>query len=95
MIPDVIRTAFSRTTTSVMKVSSIRTISAAMNESNIYKGKLHEVDKLLQIYLTFLVTSARTFIFFSPSNQYVFKSSMTECQHIYFFCLYTKTKLIL
>ena len=57
-LSDVNGTAFSGTTTSVMKVSSIRTISAAIsNKSTIYKGTLQKVNIVVQLYLTFLVNS--------------------------------------
>ena len=39
-------TALSGTTTTIMKVSNIRTISAAMNKSEINKGMFQMVDKL-------------------------------------------------
>lgn len=55
MIPDMIKTAFDG---SIKKVTTMRTLSDAMNKNEIYKGMLSEVDKLLRIYFTFPVTSA-------------------------------------
>jgi len=61
MIPDMIKTAFDG---SVKKVTIMRTLTDAMNKSEVYKGMLSEVDKLLKMHFTFPVTSAtaeRTF----------------------------------
>ena len=58
MLPDAIRTAFPASTSNVKEVTNIRTITDTLNESNIVKGMLGEIDKLLQAYLTFPVTSA-------------------------------------
>lgn len=55
MIPDMIKTAFDG---SIKKVTIMRTLTDAMNKSEIYKGMLGEVDKLLKMYFTFPVTSA-------------------------------------
>ena len=38
-------------------MTNIETIADTLNESNIVKGMLGEIDKLLQAYLTFPVTS--------------------------------------
>ena len=74
MIPDMIKTAFDR---SIKKVTTVRTLTAAMNKSEVYKGMLSEVDKLLQIYFTFPVTSA----FSSLRRIKTFlRSSMTHCR---------------
>ena len=66
-----------------MKVSSIRTISAAIsNKSTIYKGTLQEVNIVLQLYLTFPVNSVSTEHSFSSLRQIktYLRSSMTECR---------------
>ena len=39
----------------ITRVTSVRTISDAMNTSTIYKSMLSEVDKLLKLYYTFPV----------------------------------------
>ena len=44
----VVTTALSGTTITIMKVSNIRTISTATNKSEINKGMLQDVDKLLK-----------------------------------------------
>ena len=55
MILDMIKTAFDG---SIKKVTIMRTLTDAMNKSEIYKGMLSEVEKLLKMYFTFPVTSA-------------------------------------
>ena len=55
MIPDMIKTAFDG---SIKKVTIMRTLTDVINNSEIYKGMLSEVDKLLKMYFTFPVTSA-------------------------------------
>ena len=57
MMPNLIKTAFVDNIT-IKKVTNVRTIADAMNQNEIYKGMLNEVDKLLRIYFTFSVTSA-------------------------------------
>ena len=57
MIPNLIKTAFADNIT-IKKVTNVRTIADTMNQNEIYKGMLNEVDKLLWIYFTFPVTSA-------------------------------------
>ena len=57
MIPNLIKTAFAdNNIITIKKVTNVRTITDAMNQSEIYKGMLNEVDKLLKIYFTFPVT---------------------------------------
>lgn len=41
----------------VTKGNNVRTIAEAMNRSDIYKSMLSEVNKLLQLYFTFPVTT--------------------------------------
>ena len=55
MIPDMIKTAFDG---NIKKVTTLRTLTDAMNKSDIYEGMLSEVDKLLKVYFAFPVTSA-------------------------------------
>ena len=40
------------------KVTNVKTIADALNQSATVKDMLNEVDKLLQVYFTFPVTSA-------------------------------------
>ena len=49
MIPNMIKTAFDG---SIKKVTIMKTLTDAMNKSEIYKGILSEVDKLLKMYFT-------------------------------------------
>ena len=42
----------------IKKVMTVRTLTDAMNNSEIYKGMLSEVDKLFKLFLTLPVTSA-------------------------------------
>ena len=56
---------------SVKTVTNVRTIADALNQSSVVRGMLSEVDKLVQAYLTFLVTGAtaeRSFSIFSTKN---------------------------
>ena len=69
MIPDMIRTVFSLHP--VYKVTNVQTIADAMNQSEIYKSMLGEVDKVL---FTFPVTSATAERSFS-----LLRSSMSHC----------------
>ena len=71
----------------VNKVTSIRTITAAMNANPSYKVVLSEIHKLLRLYLTIPVTSAtseRTFSVLKRLLVYL-RSTMTEqlftCAH--------------
>ena len=42
---------------SIKKVTTLRTLTDALNKSDMYKRMLSEVDKLLKVYFTFPVTS--------------------------------------
>ena len=55
ILPDLLKTAFKG---KVKKETNIRIIAEAMEQSTIYKDMLSKVDKILQIFLTFPVTSA-------------------------------------
>ena len=57
MLPDMIKTAFAGEVP-VKKVTNVRIIASAMEQSDIYKEMLSEIDKILKIYFTFPVTSA-------------------------------------
>ena len=48
VIPNLIKTAFADNIT-IKKVTNVRTIADAMNQNEIYKRMLNEVDKLLRI----------------------------------------------
>ena len=56
LIPDMIKIAFIHSP--IKKVTNLRTIADAMNKSEIYKGMLSEIDKVLKIYFTFPVTTS-------------------------------------
>ena len=53
LVKDMIR----QTLSSVTTVTNVRTISEAMNTSDIYKNMLSEVNKLVKLYFTFPVTT--------------------------------------
>ena len=74
MLSDTISTAFDG---SIKTVTNVRTIADALNQSSIVRGMLNEVDKLVQVYFTFLVTSATAERSFSSLR----RSSMTA-QHL-------------
>ena len=57
MLPDMVKTAFAGEVP-IKKVTNVRTIASAMEQSYIYKGMLSEIDRILKIYFTFPVTSA-------------------------------------
>ena len=86
MIPDVLRTA----TSGVKEVTNVRTVAMAMSKSEIYKGMLQEVDKLLKLYFTFPVTTATAERSFS-SLRYIktyLRSTMTSSRLNNLFLLY-------
>ena len=55
MVQDMIKTARNG---SIKKTTNLRTITQAMDKSNIYKNMLSEIDKLLKILFTIPITSA-------------------------------------
>ncbi len=90
MLPDMIKTAFAG---AITKVTNIRTIADGMNQNEIYKGMLSEVDKVLKIYFTFPVTSATAERSFSSLRRIktFLRSSMTECRLNNLFMLHVHT----
>ena len=71
-------------------MTSVRTIVGAMAESDIYKGMLPEIDRLLKLYLTFPVTTAtaeRSFSSLRRVKTYL-RSTMTSCRLNNLFLLY-------
>ncbi len=76
MLADTINTAFGG---SIKTVTNVRTIADALNQSNIVRGILNEVDKLVQVYLTYPVTSATAERSFSSLRRIktFLRSSMT------------------
>ena len=56
MLPDAIRTTF-KDPPAPKKVTSVRTLVDVMNESEVVRNMLGEVDKVLKLYMTFPVTS--------------------------------------
>ena len=92
MLPDAISTAF---TGSVKNVTNVRTIAEALNQSHIFKRMLGEVDKVVQAYLTFPVTSAtaeRSFSSLRRIKTYL-RSSMTAQRLNNLFVLYVHKAL--
>lgn len=58
MVSDMIKNAFHDPP--IKTVTSVRTIAEGMNQSDIYKKMLAEVDKLLKLYFTIPVTTGTT-----------------------------------
>ena len=92
MLPDLIKTAF-KDCCRVKKVTSLRTIADAMEQSAIYKDMLSEVDKVLKIFFTFPVTSATAERSFSSLRRLktFLRSTMTHCRLNNLFMLYIHT----
>ena len=76
MIRDMIKTVCS----DVQEVTSLRTISDAMNQSNIYKQMLGEIHKALKLYYTCPVTTSTAERSFSSLRRLktFLRSSMTQ-----------------
>jgi len=86
MLPSVIKTS----SQAIKQVTSVRTIVGAVAESDIYKGMLPEIDRLLKLYLTFPVTTAtaeRSFSSLRRVKTYL-RSTMTSCRLNNLFLLY-------
>ena len=86
MLPSVIKTS----SQVIKQVTSVRTIAGAMAESDIYKGMLPEINKLLELYLVFPVTAAmaeRSFSSLRRIKTYL-RSTMTSCRLNNLFLLY-------
>ena len=81
----------------ITRVTSVRTISDAMNTSTIYKSMLSEVDKLLKLYYTFPVTTASSERSFSSLRRIktFLRTTMTECRLNNVFLLYVHKSVIL
>ena len=60
MSPDAFTTAFAGTAVKVKKVTNIWITGDSLSQSTMLRSILGEVDKLLQAYLTFVVTSTTT-----------------------------------
>lgn len=92
MVADMIKTAYANSTP-VIKVTNVRTISEAMVQSEIYKGMLSEIDKVLKLYFTFPVTSATAERSFSSLRRIktFLRNSMTQCRLNNLFILYVHT----
>ena len=86
MLQDVIKTS----SLSVKKVTNVRTIAQAMNESQIYKRMLVEVDKLIKLYLTFPVTTSTAERSFSSLRRLktFLRNTMTSCRLNNLFLMY-------
>lgn len=89
LVQDMIKTANSESIP-VTKVTNVRTIAEAMNTSDIYKTMLSEVNRLLQLYFTFPVTTATAERSFSSLRRIktFLRSTMTECRLNNLFLLY-------
>lgn len=80
MLPDAIRTVFSGSAIHIKKVTNVKTIADAFNESEMVKRMFLEVDKLLRAFLTFPATSATAERSFSSLRRIktFLRSSMTS-----------------
>ena len=92
MLPDLIKVAF-KDSVPVKKVTNVRTIAEAMEQSVIYKDMLSEVDKVLKIFFTFPVTSATAEWSFSSLRRLktFLRSTMSDCRLNNLFLLYIHT----
>ena len=87
MVGDLIKNAFKH---SIKSVTNVRTIAEGMNQSEIYKKLLGEIDKALKIYFTFPVTTAtaeRSFSSLRRLKTYL-RSTMTQSRLNNLFILY-------
>jgi hypothetical protein len=78
MLADMIKTSFS--STEIKRVTTLITIADAMNQSDIYKKMLGEIDKVLKIYFTFPVTTSTAERSFSSLRRLktFLRSTMTQ-----------------
>ena len=76
-------------------MTNVRTIVQAMNESQIYKGMLLEVDRLLKLYLTFPVTTSTAERSFSSLHRIktFLRNTMTSCRLKILFLMYVHQDL--
>ena len=86
MLPSVIKTS----SEAIKRVTSVRTIAGAMAESDIYKGLLPEINKPLELYLAFPVTTATAEHSFSSLRRVktYLRNTMTSCRLNNLFLLY-------
>ena len=89
IVADMIKTSL-KDTMAIKVVTNVRTIADTMQESEIYKGMLTEIDKVLKIYFTFPVTSATAERSFSAIRRIktFLRTSMTHCWLNNLFLLY-------
>ena len=95
MLPGAINTAFAGTSIKVKKVINARTIADALNNNNLVKSMLSEVDKLLRLYFKFPVTSVtaeRSFSSLRLIKTYL-RSTMTAQRLNNLFLLYIHKRL--
>ena len=74
----------------IKQVTNVQTIADAMEKSDVFKGRLAEIDKLVRIYFTYPLTSAtaeRSFSSLQRIKTYV-RSTMTNCRLNNLFLLY-------
>ena len=87
-----IKTAFSGSM-AIKKVTNVRTIAQAMEQSEIYKAMLSETYKFVKIYFTIPVTSANAEKSFSDLRRIktFLRTSMTHCRLNNLFMLYVNS----
>jgi hypothetical protein len=93
MLHEAVKTVSS--TMSVKKVTNVKTLADIFNQSKIVRGMVSEVDKLLQAYLTFPVTSTTAERSFSSLRRVstFLRSSMTQQRLNNLFLLYVHSEL--
>ena len=90
-VSDMIKNAFQHLP--IKTVTNVRTIAEGMNQSDIYKKMLAEVDKMLKIYFTIPVTTAtaeRSFSTLRRLKTYL-RSTMSQSRLNNLFILYVHT----
>ena len=92
MVADMIKISFQYSP--IKSVTNVRTIAEGMNQNDIYKKMLSEIDKALKVYFTFPVTSAtakRSFSSVRRLKTYL-RSTMTQARLNNLFMLYVHTE---
>ena len=93
MVYDMIKTAYDGTDIVIKKVTSVRTIADALQQSEMYGNLLSEINKAVKLYFTFPVTSATAERSFSSLRKIktFLRSTMTPCRLNNLFILYIHT----
>lgn len=87
LVPDMVKTASEGR---ISKVTNVRTLGDLLNQSRIYKDMLSEVNKLVNLFFTFPVTTAtaeRSFSSLRRLKTYL-RSRMSDCRLNNLFLMY-------